>query len=640
MNNGQINETPERRTTVLVSTKSKGQVNEAPVRTTTALRHLKLIAIASNISILLCLIILIATPDSNGYEPVIYDVYPSVFWFLLALPFFLLFVYALYVQTAEGKAVKKHGLLTLSLIFSVAIASTIITLLPLIRGYAFYNPGDSLSHLGYVKDILASGHFGRSNVYPITHILIVDINFVTSIGVKEAMMLVPPAFTLVFSAFMYLVTKTIWRSGPMALMIVTLSLLPFLGTDTTFLLPNVAAFLMVPLILFELVMAWTSTGHDKLAHYALLVVLLVVLPMFHPETSLFLLIVLITFALAARIIKRWPRFFSTSRGEFFLSKPRLAIPIAVLSAILFAWFSASIYFEGIVRTVVKAVTFSSSGSPLDSYSSILNYVQVQLSDILQTALLLYGTPLLLAMILVYEFVKLAGIRKGETLKVDEFVLSAMVFVFAVMAFIFFIVDLIIGPRPIKYMIMFAFFLFALLAQRSIGRFRRSRIRSSIFQSAVLVIVACLVIISISAVYPSPKINHLNYQVTDNDLTGMNYFLQYGNEENRVYAITLLAQRYVNALMGIDATSRYISDLSPPPHFAYDSSKDNAAATPQQRFYMIFDERTEIFYEIVYPNYSTYWKYNENDFRRLDHDPSVGTIYANGGLKIFEVHGEF
>ena len=55
-------------------------------------------------------------------------------------------------------------------------------MLPQLTGYAFVASSDHLTHLGYVLDIMQTGHFSSRNVYPITHILISQIFFLTGIS--------------------------------------------------------------------------------------------------------------------------------------------------------------------------------------------------------------------------------------------------------------------------------------------------------------------------------------------------------------------------------------------------------------------------------------------------------------------------
>jgi len=73
--------------------------------------------------------------------------------------------------------------------------------LPLLRGYYFYGQGDSLIHLGWVRDMADGLLVPTDLLYPASHLLSVLLSETAGIEVTQAMMLVTLVFKLLFVLF-------------------------------------------------------------------------------------------------------------------------------------------------------------------------------------------------------------------------------------------------------------------------------------------------------------------------------------------------------------------------------------------------------------------------------------------------------
>ncbi len=51
-------------------------------------------------------------------------------------------------------------------------------------------------------------------------------------------------------------------------------------------------------------------------------------------------------------------------------------------------------------------------------------------------------------------------------------------------------------------------------------------------------------------------------------------------------------------------------------------------------YLIFNDLGKNFYPQTFPGYDDKWRFTPDDFKRLNNDPNVLSIYDNGNLEIY------
>jgi hypothetical protein len=165
----------------------------------------KILSIIAISFVLLELLIILVSNQANGYEISIYTAYPPYFWLLiiisLSFPFISMFLYSFISKTTDNEVNLFPQLVTAS------ITLLILLLLPFFRGYLFYQSGDTFSHLGYIKDILA-GTISGGDIYPLFHIWLSILDKFTGYNVNMVSLLILPFLSNYSFFFVYTCKNT------------------------------------------------------------------------------------------------------------------------------------------------------------------------------------------------------------------------------------------------------------------------------------------------------------------------------------------------------------------------------------------------------------------------------------------------
>ena len=140
------------------------------------------------------------THPPTGYELSIYAGTPIGFWVAVSVA---LLVAATVSLSAASRPMRG---LALGLGASAMLA---VVALPLLRGYYFYGAGDSMTHLGWARDI-ATGSLSATNLlYPSIHTATVFLTEVTGLSLRHALLLVVVVFVAAFFVFVPLTVRAI-----------------------------------------------------------------------------------------------------------------------------------------------------------------------------------------------------------------------------------------------------------------------------------------------------------------------------------------------------------------------------------------------------------------------------------------------
>ncbi|KAF5431156.1 putative membrane protein [Candidatus Methanophagaceae archaeon] len=118
-------------------------------------RITKILAIIAFIFIISVLAIIAKTPPVSGYELSIYDAYPWPFWMFICISISCGIIILIHQAVSEQEQKSNWWLIGLCI---VILSNAIFLGLPFFRGYYIYPTGDALSHLGWMKDIITTGH--------------------------------------------------------------------------------------------------------------------------------------------------------------------------------------------------------------------------------------------------------------------------------------------------------------------------------------------------------------------------------------------------------------------------------------------------------------------------------------------------
>lgn len=135
---------------------------------------------------------------ATGYEVNIFDATPLTFW----VPLGVALVASTYVSITARSTWAWVGGLAGSAGSVLAVAA-----LPLFRSYYFFGPADSMTHLGWVKDILTGRLPTAELLYPGIHTFTIFLSHATGARLTRAMLFVSFSFMVLYVLF---VPITVW----------------------------------------------------------------------------------------------------------------------------------------------------------------------------------------------------------------------------------------------------------------------------------------------------------------------------------------------------------------------------------------------------------------------------------------------
>ncbi len=168
-------------------------------------RVIKIIASICFVLLAVAVVIVWNSP-ATGYESSIYTATPQMVWGFLI--FSLVCGISIVVQQIYTKEHEKGSLWIIGLILILLSYTTFLSLW-IIRGYALWCPGDPLTHLGRIQNVIASGYIAPGDAYPITYIYLAQISQLLDVNPVVLHKLMPLFFALLYVAGMYLLAKAI-----------------------------------------------------------------------------------------------------------------------------------------------------------------------------------------------------------------------------------------------------------------------------------------------------------------------------------------------------------------------------------------------------------------------------------------------
>lgn len=207
---------------------------------------------AGFLAVALAVLVARASP-ATGYEVSVYGGTPLLTWALLTVA--LVTATVVIVRPSSERSTTVASILGGS-------AVTAVVSLPLIRGYYYYGATDSLTHLGWARDISAGAIEPYSLLYPGYHSVSVALARFAGSSLEQALLLTTVAFFVVFLVFVPLTAKLI--TGSTRVMgfaaICSWFVLP-INNVATHLMPhtNSLALLFLPAVLFVLLLFLRSS---------------------------------------------------------------------------------------------------------------------------------------------------------------------------------------------------------------------------------------------------------------------------------------------------------------------------------------------------------------------------------------------
>lgn len=572
---------------------------------------------------------------SAGFELSIYRSTPIAFWLGAAVSLLV----GLIVSVSAGGRLR-----SLAVLLSGTGFASIVSI-PLLRGYYFYGEYDSLTHIGYIKDVDGGVLSPFDLFYPGVHELTLLIQSLTGFPLPKSLLFVVFLFPLVFVAFLSLATyalvehsgEFVFEADHFSAVIGLYSgmlLLPINQIATHYMAPHSFSesvlYSSLPIYLLLLFVKSKPVGPLSRAPLAVLFAISSVAMVFlHPLQAAVFVVVLGVMAFIQFVYRRYDPRHPIAKNERMYS-------LAVFHTVVFALWT----FEKPKFTDTYGLVLSEIGSVFLGGDAVTGAVVQQQ----QSSLIAVGSGLddiFLRLFLVSALFALLGgvVCLGSiTGRLDDRLPEAKYFAASLIVLVPLSAMMFVG-RVSKYFFRLhgsiMVFVTILGAVGMFLLFRRGRRTLSTPQARLVVsILFCLLLVhSMAILYTSPFIYKFNRQVSEANYEG--YESAFSHQEAGImYAgIRQGPNRYMHAIYGTESV--------PPSKNAEYHGYAKTAIVPGADLTDLGDYFEEDHYVIVTTRdvereiggYREL-RYNASEFDSIATQPGVHRVQSNGAFELY------
>lgn len=565
------------------------------------------------------------THPAAGYELSIYESTPSLVWIFLIIS--IAGGVTIIVHQVSTEAYRTSNFWLFGFLILIASRMTLLYI-PFIRGYYTWR-GDNITHMGYVKDILFSGHVPSDNFYPITHILVVEIVSISGVPIEFVINHSTALFSVLYVVGIYLLATTVLHErGPQLLVFGTIAAV-FFNDYEVFLRPNGWSFLMIPLVLF-------LYFKRSLKYRIPCVILLVLYPFFHPLSSIMLVASFIVIGLSQMILK-YVYNIKHKKEELIP-----IVPILIVLCILLPWILSFQGFELNIRQLFEALTTGYSPDVIASMGSTMDKIHLHGFEFIKLFIKLYGDDFIFIVFsLIAGIIVVKGILSNRFTNPDHIKnLVSLLAIFLITGFLYFAylfgtipgLHTIGGGRFQRFLVLFT----PVLTGFAIYEISKKVHSTRLISVGIVCIIMLASAISIGSLYRSPYVLRPGASITQMDMSGMNWYVNYKNPSVGCIHIMSPPYRFADGILGTIETDRR-SDLrrapTIPDHFNYMNHSTLGESYKTDKYAAITQLDRVV--------YVTVWKvvgrFNESDFCRLEEDPTVDKLYDNGETEVVYIN---
>ncbi len=596
-------------------------------------RAIKIIASVCFALLAVALLVIRDSP-ATAYEPSIYATTPPLVWGCLI--FSIVCGIGIVVHQVWVKH-ERHKLWIIGLAL-VLLSNTIILSLHILRGYAMWSVGDAATHLGYIKDIIATGHFDVTlNFYPVTHIYLAQLSQLWNVEPLLPHQWVPVYFALLYMVFIYFVARALLPQKGQVLLATVAGTALVGGGYFVNLTPNNLASLAFPLAFYLLIRSFYP---GTLRWKMLFLIMIFLFPAFHPLPAFALLVILLALWLPRRI-------WMLPTGNAPELAPARFQFNATVALLLFVWTITWLSSFGIWDSMVwnTQIVITEGGQTRLTmlmtdvermaeygYSLTAQFFKIYTSSLLYIILALAAIPILWKRLATdRDLIRLATLY-GPIAVIGLFVIF------------FYFFNLYFGPlRLLFYIVMMCIILvgFVLFEFIQWAGSRKGWLKKAApFLIAILLVGAS--VMGILQLYPSPYILDGNWQVTRTQISGIDYYFHHRNTSIPTTGLTVKLSRYADFLLTPEERSQQeivYGEMSEkfqvPYHFGYDKHSELGESYTKDA-YLLLDDRDRSWYVDLFPQLAEI-RFMPQDYERLEDDPSVDKLYSNNGLDVWYIH---
>ncbi len=349
-------------------------------------RFQKVVLIFLFLLLSVALIITWNTP-ATGYEASIYRSTPLILWVSLitsVIAGIALVVVSIAKNELDQNPLWKIGFFLVFLSYAVCLALFII------RGYYMWcMTGDPASHIGWIKETLSTGHTAGGVIYPIIHIFLSEIVFLTGLDLIILHKITPIIFSILFIVYMYIFAKTVFSSTAAQLLVGLISCGIFKTDFYLNLIPNGLSSLLLPLTLF---VTFKYAYQRRWAWAVPLFVLVILHPVFHPVPTMFIGLVFLTLWIPHIVpdIMRYIHERKITMPDPKSHKFKLILPFLVMLIWFTFWIASFRVWDYTLRSMYQ--TIFSEGTPSEAMDLLdtISYAQGYGYSVIEVVVKQYG----------------------------------------------------------------------------------------------------------------------------------------------------------------------------------------------------------------------------------------------------------
>jgi hypothetical protein len=564
--------------------------------------------------------------DHKQYNLYFYEQFPQLFWITIIISLISIYVYQLYYSNKSNGNIYLYVSFLLLFIWNVLLLSV-----PLIMNFSVYGRGDTLTHIGFIVDIVLYGNISLINEYPVIHLLAAALTFTTGVSIEKTSILLPIIFSLCFIIFIFACSKKFYKfyKGTIFLMILGSSLL--FSSYHLLLSPYSQAVLFSPIIIF--ILLYFIANKSKASSLLILIIGLMII-FLHPLFALIFIIVLMCINIYIYINNK----FSLKNSGGYNS----IIWVTLFITTTYLFMNIENFLA--LNSMYKFINFSLGSLKPSEYQTAIDIVQstnVEYMRIIKAIIYKYGTYFLLfflSILMLYNIVdEFLKKRFQQSLLLIFNVLIISIVMYLISAFTLFIY-LDFGASRL-YKAGFVLSILVLPQYLNICLFKDDNIYHYKYIKIIFIlsIIIFLTILSIYSLYPAPNNGFVNQQIVKSEYQSLNTFYRFNCDHYDIVELGLESTRYFHAFNGIDESSRkgklawdyrLIKD-----HFGYDNY-NNISSTYIQPTYFI----DLIFQSKILPDPILREKYldrfNESSFNLFNNDLNIIRFYDNGELRMY------
>jgi hypothetical protein len=602
-------------------------------------RFQKVILIFLFLLLSVALIITWNTP-ATGYESSIYRSTPLILWVSLitsVIVGIILVVMSIVKKELDRSSLWKVGFLLVFLCYTICLALFII------RGYYMWCMyGDPAEHIGWIKETLSAGHIAGGVIYPIIHIYLSEIVFLTDLDLVVLHKIVPVIFSVLFILYMFVFAKVVFSNTAAALLVGIVSCSIFSTDFYLNLIPNGLSSLLSPLALFVI---FKYLYQRRLAWAVPLSILVILYPVFHPVSTMFIGLVFLTLWIPHTIpvIVRYVHERRITVPDLKNYRFELILPLLVMLTWFTFWISSFGMWDNTLRSIFQ--TIFSEGTPSEAMDLMdtISYAQGYGYSVIEIGIKQYGVLMVLfALSVLAVLLLLKNLYHGRYNRL----LLALLGPFGVLSIVMpvlFLFDLpfnafrFLHAFELLMSILSAYALYTILTYKREPLLLRGTVFAAVF---VIVIILGLFLGGLLNLYPSPYNLGQSYHNTHKEVVGMKYVYDHRDVTTPLTGISTAPGRLANALLTLEG--RTIQRLPPyfeeqdrtPWHFGYDTHSSLSAVYGKEKDLAVISQ-DRVLYTDIFPDMAQH-RFTYQDFERLKIDPGVDAIYSNGGFDFFKV----